>query len=74
MNDITLKYYFLDNTEKQEINDFIEFLLSKKSRKKPNQLSEFKKRLLSVSTWSDSDIDAINKGSEMFNEWKVEEW
>ena len=63
MTDISIKYSLLDKTSKQEINDFIDFLLSKKSTHKEIQLTDYKKKILTVSTWSDEDFYINNANS-----------
>jgi hypothetical protein len=52
-----LKYDLLDPLQQNEVNDFIDFLLSKKD-KKPS-LTEYKKKILAVSTWSDEDLQVF---------------
>ncbi len=74
MTDISIKYSLLDKTSKKEINDFIDFLLSRKSAHKDTHLMEYKKKILSVSTWSDDDIKAFKDNGNLFNQWSVETW
>lgn len=64
----------LDENAKQEVNDFMDFLLSKQKEKRNNSLSEYKKRILSVSVWSDSDIQVFKENQKLFNSWTIEEW
>lgn len=52
-----LKYNLLDPLQQNEVNDFIEFLLSKKD-KKPS-MTEYKKKILAVSTWSEEDLQVF---------------
>ena len=52
-----LKYDLLDPLQQNEVNDFIEFLLSKKD-KKPS-ITEYKKNILAVSTWSEEDLQVF---------------
>lgn len=51
MSDISIKYSLLNKTAKQEILDFIDFLLSKGKTEKQTSLSAYKKKILQVSTW-----------------------
>jgi hypothetical protein len=53
MTDVQLKYEKLDPLAKKEVDDFIDFLLSKRSEK-PNEQS-YQENLLKVSTWSEDD-------------------
>ena len=36
--------------------------------------SDYKKKLLSISTWSDEDLKPITDSSQSFNDLKAEEW
>ena len=74
MTDISLKYSLLDKTAKQEINDFVDFLLSRKRIQKMTPISDYKKKILSVSTWTDSDLKNFDDNQKLFNQWRVEEW
>ncbi len=48
----------LSKTAKLEVYDFIDFLLKKRRKKKPNDL---RKKLLDVSIWSENDIKLIEQ-------------
>ncbi len=50
-----LKYELLNASEKKEVVDFIDFLICKK--KEPvKPLGDYRKKILSVSTWSEDDV------------------
>jgi hypothetical protein len=74
MNDISLKYRLLSKSARQEVNDFMDFLLNKQQAKNNNPLSGYKKKILSVSTWTDSDIQVFKENQKLFNSWRIEEW
>ncbi len=74
MTDLLSKYKLLNNSGKQEVNDFMDFLLYKQKTKTSDSLSDYKKKILKVSTWSDSDLMVLKKNQTLFNQWKVEEW
>jgi hypothetical protein len=74
MTDITLKYNLLDNSSRREVLDFMDFLLNKKPKVIKNTTSEYKKKILKVSVWSDKDIELMTNNQQKFNEWKVQEW
>lgn len=74
MNDISIKYGMLNKESQKEVHDFLDFLLSKQMRKKNTSKSSYKKRILSVSTWSEEDVDEVEKNSKLFNNWKINEW
>ena len=74
MSDITLQYSILDTTAKREVRDFIDYLLSKSRTIKRKTLPAYKKKILSVSIWTDEDMKVFNENRKLFNQWKVEEW
>ena len=60
MEEILSKYNLLDQTARKEVLDFVDFLLSKKRiERKP--LSAYKKKIQSVSTWSDEELKVFDK-------------
>ena len=74
MSELIMKYNLLDKLGQQEVNHFIEFLLSKKSDEKKRTLTDYKKQILQVSTWSDDDIKVFEENKKQLNEWKISEW
>ncbi len=71
MTDIVLKYNLLDENAKKQIDDFIDFLLSRKKKEPDN--SEYYNRIQTVSQWSEKDVEYLREIKNNFN-WKVEEW
>jgi hypothetical protein len=53
VNDIALKYNLLGKREQKEVNDFMDFSLSKQKTQKPSK--DYRTKILSVSTLTDSD-------------------
>lgn len=74
MSDMSLKYRLLDRSAKEEVNDFINFLFSRQSRKKSLSISGYKKKILSVSVWKDSDLKIFKENQKLFNSWAIQEW
>lgn len=74
MTDLLSKYKLLNNSGKKEVNDFMDFLLHKQKMKSNDLFSGYKKKILKVSTWSDSDFMIFKKNQSLLNQWKVEEW
>lgn len=75
MADIVLKYSLLSNNARKEVNDFLDFLLQKQRGKKNHSLSSYKKKILGVTTWSDSDIEVFQENQKLFNStWRPEKW
>lgn len=72
MTDLMLKYNLLNKSAQQEVNDFLDFLLSKQKIKKPN--IDYKIKIHTVSTWSDSDLAVFKNNQSLFNQWRIEEW
>ena len=72
---IVLKYSLLNNNARKQVNDFLDFLLQKQRGKGGNPLSSYKKKILGVTTWSDSDLEAFQMNQKLLNSsWKAEKW
>ncbi|MFO7971788.1 MAG: hypothetical protein R6U40_08565 [Desulfobacterales bacterium] len=74
MKDISAKYSLLTKSAKKEVHDFMDFLLMRQKTKKKIPLSDYKKKIFNVSTWSDNDIKAFEENKKLFNEWNIQEW
>ena len=61
MNDIVVKYSRLNKTARQEVNDFMDFLLSKQGSNKTNLQGTYKEKILGVSIWADSDLKIFDE-------------
>ena len=59
MTDLILKYNLLDPSGRKEVLDFMDFLLTKEIKSKRAIKTAYKKRILKVSVWNDSDIDLM---------------
>ena len=71
MDELQLKYNSLDVTSQKEVMDFIDFLTVKMKRSKKK--SGDRKELLTVSTWSDSDIKVIEDAQALIK-FNPQEW
>ncbi len=66
---LSVKMQRMTRAQQREVMDFAEFLIS---REKPSaEVSLRKERLLSVSVWSDSDVEAINRATAEVNKWNL---
>jgi|AntRauTorcE11898_2_1112593.scaffolds.fasta_scaffold05334_4 hypothetical protein len=74
MNEIEIKYNKLNNTRRRELNDFLDFLLNRQKSDKTKSLTDYKKKILSVSTWTDEDCRPIEENQKAFNQWNIQEW
>ncbi|RYD83219.1 MAG: hypothetical protein EOP53_01455 [Sphingobacteriales bacterium] len=74
MDDISLKYSLLDKSAREEIRDFIDFLIAKKKVAKKSVLSSYKKKILKVSTWDADSLDAFTENQKLMITWKPKEW
>ncbi len=66
MVDIVLKYNMLDENARKQLNDFIDFLLSKNKKKKPD-FSEYYNRIQTVSQWSEEDVEYLREIENNYN-------
>jgi hypothetical protein len=71
MTDLALKYNLLDSSAKKEVLDFMDFLLTKETKSKKLVKPDYKKKILKVSVWSDSDIDIMIQNQQKLNQWKA---
>ena len=74
MSELVVKYNRLNKTARQEVNDFMDFLLSKQKSGKSIFLTSYKNKILNVSNWTDSDIKIFDENQKLFNQWRVQEW
>jgi len=71
---LELKFNLLDNLEKKGVMDFIDFLLHKSLQKKRKATTDYQKRILSVSVWSEDDVKQFEENNQLFQQWKPTEW
>ena len=78
MNDLLVKYNTLSpegqQEGQQEVNDFLDFMLSKYKDKKLFKMQSWKEKIKTVSVWSEEDVKVFEENSKLFNQWKAEEW
>lgn len=74
MRDISVKYSLLSTTAKKEAHDFIDFLLKKQKNSKKFSLSDYKKKILHVSSWSEKDLEVFEENKKLFNNWNIQKW
>ena len=67
MSDIVLKYNMLDENARKQLNDFIDFLLSKNKKKKKPDFSEYHNRIQTVSQWSEEDVKYLREIENNYN-------
>ena len=72
MTDLVIKYNALNKSSQKQVNAFMDFLLSK--QKKNKSKINYKSKILSVSKWTDSDLEAFKNNQSLFNHWQIEEW
>lgn len=69
--------YFQDDKLLDKIEIFFASLMTKEKVSKPIKkanLASYKKNILSVSTWSNKDISALEENLKSINAWKIEKW
>ena len=74
MNQLTLKYNQLNSFSKKEISDFLDYLLSKEIKNTKTKTEEYKTKILKVSTWTEDEINELEKSIKGFGKWNVQEW
>lgn len=74
MNELLVKYNALSPEVQQEVNDFLDFMLSKYEGKKSFDMKAWKEKIKGISVWSAEDLKAFEENSKLFGRWKTEEW
>ncbi len=74
MSDIIIKYNRLNKIARQEVSDFLDFLISRQKTIKTNSFSAYKTRILNVSVWTSDDCNIFAENQKQFNQWNVQEW
>ncbi len=74
MNELLLKYNSLDFILQRQVMEFVDYLLITKNITKPTSMSEYKKKILNVSAWSEQDANQILENQKLFNKWNIEEF
>ncbi len=69
------KFDLLEDFEKREVSDFIDFLLSRKKNKNLTlPISDFPESLQSVSVWNEEDLQVFEQSRYDFNKIQSLEW
>ena len=76
MGELLSKFELLDTTGQQELLDYLDFLIAKRRKKKAKTFDyeAYRKRILTIGTWSDEDMAPIEEARRLFNNWKPREW
>lgn len=69
MSELELKFNSLNFNEQRIILDMINLLILKKT---PSKLSEYKKKILQISSWSEEDIQVFKENK--ITNWNVPSW
>ncbi|MBP7282374.1 MAG: hypothetical protein KBA66_12405 [Leptospiraceae bacterium] len=69
MSELELKFNSLNFNEQRIILDMVNLLIL---RKNPSKLSEYKKKILTISTWSEDDLKVFEE-NKIVN-WNVPSW
>ena len=59
MDELIIKFGLLDPVKRQEVLDFLDFLLSKQQEEKAESFDSYKSKILKVSTWSEKEIESM---------------
>ena len=61
MGELISKFELLDPAGKQQLLDYLEFLLSKKKEKAKFDVEAYRENLLKVSVWSEEDLAVFDE-------------
>lgn len=75
MEELLLKFEKLNPFRKQELLDFLEFLLNKQGEPmEATPYAAYKKEILEVSVWSEEEISVLEENRKKLGQWQVPEW
>lgn len=74
MDEFVVKLGMLEPFKRQELLDFLEFLLNKQTKEREGQFKTYKERILQVSVWNEDDIAELETSSKKLNQWPAPEW
>ena len=74
MHEILEKYNALSPERQREVNDFLDFMLSKSKDKKLIDMKSWKEKIKGVSVWSAEDVKVFEENRKLFNQWTTEKW
>ncbi|MGM9507639.1 hypothetical protein ACS5NO_07925 [Larkinella sp. GY13] len=74
MKDLLGKYTQLSDEHQKEVIDFVNFLLHKQEKTVQFDMDAYRKKILSVSVWSDQDLTPILEAKDQIDNWKPSEW
>src|SRR5690606_25006838 len=66
MNELLIKYNALSPEIQREVDDFLDFLLSKYKDKKNFDMKSWKEKIKGVSVWSEEDVKVFEENSKLF--------
>nr|NQU94474.1 hypothetical protein [Bacteroidota bacterium] len=66
MDDKVLKYNLFDENARQQLNDFLDFLVIK-AKKTPVDQSEYTQRIQTVSQWTEDDVAYLRDIKDNYN-------
>ncbi len=67
MGELLSKFELLDAMGKQELLDYLDFLISRRKKKKEKKFDyeAYRKRILTISTWSDEDVAPVEEARQL---------
>lgn len=78
MAELLLKFDMLDAYDKQQVLNFLNFLVAQKQQgltpQKPGlfDYQAYRKRILSIGPWSSDDVAVIEDTRNAINQWKIQ--
>ncbi|MBV6426226.1 MAG: hypothetical protein KIPDCIKN_00737 [Haliscomenobacter sp.] len=74
MDEFLIKLRLLDSIKRQEILNFLDFLLNKQKKEREGNFKFYKEQILEVSTWNEEDVAEIKASGKKLDQWQVPEW
>jgi hypothetical protein len=74
MDELLLKYNSLDFFLQRQVMEFVDYLLITRNMTKTTTLSDYKKKILNVSSWTLEETNQITENQKLFNKWNIQEF
>lgn len=77
MQDLVLKFSLLDHFQQRQLLDFLDFLLQNKKKEKPEfdfDWDVYKQDMLSMPTWTKTELGLFEESKKQINEWNIPKW
>jgi len=76
MGELLSKFELLDPTGKQELLDYLDFLIARRRKKQEKKFDyeTYLQKILTISTWSDEEMAPVEEAHQLISNWQPQQW